>query len=256
MNLPRESRLGRLDSPIHRLDARAKLLAFVVLLLAAVSTEPELLGAFAGYGALLLAVTAAARIPLRALAARVLPLLAFVAAASALIPFLHRDPAPAGAVLEAGAIQVSRAGLLLFAGVLGKATVGIVGAVFLSATTTFPELLRALERLRAPRVLVALTGFTYRYLFVLADEAQRMLRARDARCYGGRWLWQAGVLGHMIGTLFLRAHERAERVYAAMVARGFTGDHAGPEKAPLRRADYAFVAAAVAAAILVRAGLP
>jgi cobalt/nickel transport system permease protein len=70
----------------------------------------------------------------------------------------------------------------------------------------------------------------YRYLFVLADETMRLLRARDARSArppggggGGTVLWRASVAGHMVGQLFLRSYERSDRVYNAMLARGYRG---------------------------------
>jgi cobalt/nickel transport system permease protein len=63
----------------------------------------------------------------------------------------------------------------------------------------------------------------YRYSFILIDEMHRMKRARDSRCFGGRWFWQTKVIGHMIGTLFLRSFHRGERVYMAMLSRGYHG---------------------------------
>jgi cobalt/nickel transport system permease protein len=96
----------------------------------------------------------------------------------------------------------------------------------LVATTPFPELLRATRVLHAPAVLAATMSFMYRYLFVLVNEAMRLQTAREARSAGpGRsLLWRARVLGGMIGSLFIRSYERSERIYAAMLARGFTGE--------------------------------
>jgi cobalt/nickel transport system permease protein len=68
-----------------------------------------------------------------------------------------------------------------------------------------------------------LTSFMYRYSFILIDEMHRMRRARDSRSFGGRWLWQTRVIGHMVGTLFLRSFHRGERVYLAMLSRGYHG---------------------------------
>jgi len=68
-----------------------------------------------------------------------------------------------------------------------------------------------------------LTSFMYRYSFILIDEMYRMKRARDSRCFGGRWFWQSKIIGHMIGTLFLRSFHRGERVYLAMLSRGYHG---------------------------------
>jgi cobalt/nickel transport system permease protein len=77
-----------------------------------------------------------------------------------------------------------------------------------------------------------LTSFMYRYSFILIDEMHRMKRARDSRSFGGRSFWQTQVIGHMIGTLFLRSFHRGERVYLAMLSRGYHGTM--PQTTPSR----------------------
>jgi cobalt/nickel transport system permease protein len=93
-----------------------------------------------------------------------------------------------------------------------------------------PDLMHALRHLRVPGVLVAVISFMYRYLFILADEVLRLTRAREARSAGpaqgrgcGSILWRAKVAGGKAGQLFLRSYERSERVYNAMLARGYQG---------------------------------
>ncbi len=104
-----------------------------------------------------------------------------------------------------------------------KAYISVLSIILLSSTTSFSRLLEGLERLKFPPVLVMITGFTYRYVFVIAEEVFRMKRARDSRGYGGKWIWNSRIIGEMIGTLFLRSYERGERIYTAMQARGFVG---------------------------------
>jgi cobalt/nickel transport system permease protein len=237
---------------VHDLDARAKLLALLALLLSAVTAPPESLPLFACYGVLLIALAVAAGLPLRRLFLQYIALAGVAAAAACLIPFLHRPHSGDDVLWQAGFVRVSRSGLVLFGGVFSKASIGILCALLLRETTPFPELLQGLERLRVPRVAVALIAMTYRYLFVLADEALRLRRARDSRCYGGRWLWHAKVVGQMIGSLFLRAHDRAERVYAAMLSRGFTGKLPAGSGVALRRRDYAFLGAALVVSLGLR----
>ncbi len=100
----------------------------------------------------------------------------------------------------------------------------------LTATTHFVDVLRALRAFRLPAILVAILSFAYRYLFILTEEAQRLLRARECRSAaldgkgGGSVVWRAKVTGRLVGTLFLRAFERSERVYVAMVSRGYAGE--------------------------------
>ena len=96
--------------------------------------------------------------------------------------------------------------------------------MLLVCTTPFSGLLRALERLRFPRLLLTIIAFLYRYLFLLQGEFLRLARAARSRN------WEAGPLrvrlaaaGGIVGSLFLRTYARGERVYTAMLARGYDG---------------------------------
>lgn len=127
-------------------------------------------------------------------------------------------------------IIVTDAGLVRFASILVRSWLSVQMAILLTAVTRFPDLMHALLHLRVPHILISIIGFMYRYLFVLADEATRLLRAREARSArpvagggGGSIKWRASVTGSMIGQLFLRSFERSDRVYNAMVARGYQG---------------------------------
>jgi cobalt/nickel transport system permease protein len=204
------------DSPLHRLDARTKLLGAIGFVIVVVSTPPQAWGAFAGYAILLAVGLAAARVPAGYVLARWLVVLPFLVAV-VIVPFL--GPADLY-VLRVG---ISWAGLVVVWNVAVKATLAVCAMTLLVGSTHFSDALAALDRLRLPRMLVMITALANRYVLILADEAHRMKRARDARGFGGRWLWQAGVVGRMVGTLFLRSYERGERVHAAMLARGFDG---------------------------------
>jgi cobalt/nickel transport system permease protein len=125
--------------------------------------------------------------------------------------------------------KVTEPGMIRFLSILVRSWLAVQAAILLTATTRFPDLLWALGALRFPQPLVSTIGFMYRYLFVLADEALRMIRARAARSaqVPGRARppirWHGRVAGSMVGSLFLRALARSERVYAAMLARGYDG---------------------------------
>jgi len=112
--------------------------------------------------------------------------------------------------------------------------------------------------LRVPGTLVAITAFMYRYLFTLRDEAVRLVRARAARSgalsgqrSGGRVIWRAQVSGSMVGNLFLRSYERSERVYAAMLARGYTGEMRTLDLPPLTWCAIGQGAIPVAALVVI-----
>ena len=93
--------------------------------------------------------------------------------------------------------------------------------ILLAQTTPFGEMLAVLRRARVPALLVTTIALMQRYLFVLADETERMGRARASRTFTrGRWFaWRTAAT--VVGQLFVRASERAEHVYDAMCARGW-----------------------------------
>ncbi len=249
MNLDFLDRYASLDSPVHRVDPRVKVLVVLFCLAVWVTTPAGRLLSFAAALLLLAGVAALSRLPASFLAARTLPVAGFVAVMAVLLPF--RPGAEVLLRLTAG-IAVSREGLELYLTVIAKALTSVTAVVLLSATTSFAALLQALERLRVPRTLVLIVSFAYRYLFVIAEETLRMKRARDARLFGGRWLWHSRVIGQMVGTLFLRSYERAERVYQAMVARGYHPGSRPSGRRSLGRRDAAILAIAPAVVVGVR----
>jgi cobalt/nickel transport system permease protein len=91
-----------------------------------------------------------------------------------------------------------------------------------------------------PQVMILILSFMYRYIFVLADEVMRVQRARDSRNLGGSRIHHLRTFGHMVGTLFIRSYERGERIYAAMLARGFNGQIRTLHKLKFRPADAYF----------------
>ena len=225
-----------LKSPIHRLDARLKITAALCFVVIMVSTPIQARLAFAGYALFLLSVLLLARVPARQVLKRLAGVLPFIGVVVVFLPFL-----PSGAE-----------GMAVFWNALSKSLLGALAAILLAATTPFPKLLAGLAELRTPRLLILIISFAYRYLFVLVDETQRMKRAGDSRLFAGRWLWHSAVLGRMLGTLFLRSYERGERVYMAMVARGFDGSPPRPQPAALRITDCLCVCGATCFLLALR----
>jgi cobalt/nickel transport system permease protein len=181
----------------------------------------------------------------------------------AALPLIFTRPGDPLVTFEIGPLEltVSGEGLRQFTTIALKSWISVQAALLLSFTTPFPDLVEALGRLRVPRILVAIIGFMYRYLAVLAGEAGRLNRARASRSAvvegrgGGTVAWRARVVGGMVGSLFLRSYERSERVYAAMQARGFDGEFRTMTGRSLARADWvAFAVVAGAIAIFVVAG--
>ena len=152
-------------------------------------------------------------------------LLAVVAALSRVPPgfLLGRLVILEPVVLGASALSLLQpGGLRIFATLAAKTTLCLLTMLLLASTTPFAGLLAVMRRVRVPALLVSTVALMYRYLFVLADETQRMRRARASRTYQAGRAREWGALAGMLGQLFVRSTERAERIYAAMVARGWS----------------------------------
>jgi cobalt/nickel transport system permease protein len=146
-----------------------------------------------------------------------------------------------GKTFEVFGITLYEEGLLAAAGIVAKGTLGVLGAITLSGTTTAREILRGLERLKLPSLMVNIASFTLRYINVVTDEMERMKIARAARGFEARGIKDWKILGHVLGALFIRSYERGERVHLAMLSRGFTG--AMPELARQRIEPRLLIAA-------------
>jgi cobalt/nickel transport system permease protein len=225
-------------SPVHHLDPRVKIVGLIALTVVAVTTPPGAWIAFAAYGAVLLGLVVAARLPAGYVVRRMTVEVPFLVAA-ALLPLTVPD------------------GEILGGTVASKATIGVLAMVVLSSTTPFPRLLRGFEALRAPRLLVMIVSFMWRYLHVIGDEVRRARLARMARGYDPRWLWQAGAVARHVATLFVRSFERGERVYLAMLSRGYSGGIPATLSQPLSLdvADIAFASGLAGILALIRIAL-
>jgi cobalt/nickel transport system permease protein len=104
----------------------------------------------------------------------------------------------------------------------------VLALVLLTTMTPFFDLLKGLQSLRVPRIFVSLLLFTYRYLFVISDEMQRMALARKARGArkGRHLLDREGMrtISYTAGMVFVRAYERGKRMHEALRSRGYDGE--------------------------------
>ena len=216
-------RYSDIDSLIHKLDPRTKFIAAFAFVLAVVLTPPAEWYAFALYFALISCVILLSKVPPLYVLKRSLVIIPFVLVIAIFIPFFKEGETAGSFNVWLWEVKVTYSGLLVLWNVTIKAWLSILSMVLLSATTRFADLLKGLGRLGMPTVMVMILSFMYRYIFVLVDEVIRLRRARDSRNFGGKRLWQLKTIGNMAGTLFIRSYERGERVYAAMVARGFDG---------------------------------
>ena len=236
-------------SPLHRARPQCKIAASLLFVLAVVATPRESFWAFGLYALALGAVAAVGRIPLAFLARRLvieLPFLLF----AVFLPFVGQ-----GERVEVLGVPLAVGGLWGAWNIVAKGTLGVAASAIVAATTPVAELLRGLERLRLPTLLVTIAGFMVRYADVIADEVRRMRIARISRGHDPRWIWQARAVAASAGTLFIRSYERGERVYLAMVSRGYAGSMPVLEDQGATRAQWlaALCLPAVAALVAVTA---
>jgi cobalt/nickel transport system permease protein len=209
-------------SVIHSLPSHAKIVAALLFILIAVSTPIQRWPAFIGYFLILLITVAAAKIPFTLMFKRALFAL--------LMPFFGT-----GERFEVAGLNLYREGLLAGAGIFVKGTLGVITAIILSTSTTAREILRGLERLKLPALMVQIASFMLRYVNVVNDEMERMKVARESRGFEATGIKHWKVLATAAGALFIRSYERGERVHLAMLSRGYTGilPHDEPPHIPL-----------------------
>ena len=201
-------------SPVHRAPAHLKVLALLGFMLVVVATPRQAYAVFAVEAAVLLVVVALSRVPLRYLLPRMVVEVPFVVFA-ALMPFIAHGPRT-----EVLGVSVSEPGLVAGVALLVKGTIGVLASLTLAATTEPQDLLRGLQRLRAPDLVVQIMGFMIRYLDVVTAELGRMMTALRSRGCDPRSPRHWPVLARSLGALFIRSYERGERVHLAMVSRG------------------------------------
>jgi len=234
-------------SLVHRLDARVKLVLVVAFILTAALVPTGAWPVYVLLAALAFAAELLSELGLGFYQKRALLALPFVLAA---LPVMFTIPGIPLVHLPWG-LTISQPGLTRFISVALKSWISVQMAILLASTTRFPDILMAMRPLRLPKLLVAIIGLMWRYLFVMVDEAFRMMRARQARSgagaksgrsAGGSIPWRARVTGNMAGSLFIRSLERSDRIYNAMLARGYDGEIRAMPQAEITMAGWATLA--------------
>jgi cobalt/nickel transport system permease protein len=193
------------------------------------------------------------------------PLLLATASGIALLPVLKRlvIASPFILFMAAGNLALDRTPMLVVAGVaitggmvsasviVLKTLVTLAALLSLMAVMPFHRFGMALRSLRVPEAFVTQLLLVYRYSFLLAEEAEMMQRARDLRSFGGRGKGPL-VTAKLIGSLLIRTTARAERIYMAMSARGFSAALGSRPSVSLNPGDLAAIAGATALFGLIR----
>jgi cobalt/nickel transport system permease protein len=206
------------SSWIHGIDPRLRVsgaAAFAVVV--AVSYDFKAL-----FTALMLSLFAvfSARLDFRTVAQRLFAPAVFLLLLWAVLPWSYEGET----LTTLGPLTITRPGVTLCAQISLKTICLMVAFMALVATMTVDTLGHTLNRLWLPDKMVHLLLITYRYLFVIEQEYQRLLRAMKIRNFHPRTnLHSYRSVAYLVGMLFVRASERARRVHCAMICRGFNG---------------------------------
>ena len=226
-------RYAGLDSPLHVLDARTKIIGFVGMIVAVLFVPGGRTIAFFSYFFLVAILMGISQIPLGFIVGRALVLFPFVLLAGFSIPW--KGGSPWGAL-----------GTLFM-----RSFLSLLLLILLTNTTRFADLLQGLRRLGCPRILALVLGFLYRYVFVLTEEVMRMRLARECRRVGpAPARAELRLIGSMLGTLLVRSFERAERMYQAILSRGYAGEFPVYAAPAFGWRDLAFLAGLSAVLVL------
>jgi cobalt/nickel transport system permease protein len=208
---------------LERLEPRVKLICVAVWALCIVTAPPQRWPLLVANVAILALLLATNRRLIGRFVRRLLPALPAILGICLFLPFLQ----PGEAVWEMGFLTITRPGVETAARVGSVAALCVAAVALLWAGTRRDQLLVGLRGVGLPTIFVGMLAFMLRYLDVLRPELHRLTDARAARTIGPRGPGRLGSGAHIIGALFLRAHDRAEQVADAMAARGYTGELRG-----------------------------
>ncbi|MBM4315252.1 MAG: cobalt ECF transporter T component CbiQ [Deltaproteobacteria bacterium] len=238
-DIGRLDRLSFRETFVHRLDPRVKVIATMLFLLTVISFPKYEIAALAPFFLYPMLLVTVGEIPLRFIIKKIIVVSPFVIFVGIFNPIL--DTRIAAVIFG---VSVS-AGWISFLSILLKFALTISAALLLIATTSFSGVCHALRRIGFPALFVSQLHFLYRYLFVLMEETMRIIRARDMRSFGKRGTGPR-VFARLIGILFLRTVDRAERIYYAMLSRGFAGDMPALKRSRIVWPDLAFLSVMMA----------
>ncbi|OHB55491.1 MAG: cobalt ECF transporter T component CbiQ [Planctomycetes bacterium GWF2_50_10] len=232
-------KLAYQDSPIHRLDARVKLIAILAYTVFVIAVPRYSVSILACYAVAPFAMLTVAGVSFRFIAKHLLIVSPFIAVLA--ISSIYYNRTPVQLALGPWVIDTTL-GTLQFCNILGKFFCTMAALMALVCTTRFSDLLAAMQSLKVPHILVTQLGFLYRYIFILIDRIHHIIRARSMRTLRRLgFKTELSVASAMVGSLFISTLEASGRINMAMQARGFDGTFRTARHLKTTHADYIFV---------------
>lgn len=239
--------LAGVDSVIHRIDPRAKVFAILLFIVTATSFPKYELAGLMPLFLYIVVMAELGRIPWKIL----LQYLAF-ASPFALLVGIFNPLIDERIIVQVGNIGIS-GGWISFISIILKFLATTSAALMLIASTGYVSICNALGRMGMPRILVVQFLFIFRFIFILIDEASRMSRAYTLRATSDKGV-VLHIWGSLAGHLLLRAYDRGQRLYTAMLARGFEGEIKSSKTSIWKDSDTLFIILSLAFFALIRFG--
>ncbi len=205
-------------SPLHGWDSRVKIVSITFMIYSIVSLN-DLVPAFLGL-VFSVSLILTSGISMKFIRGYMEWITLFIGFIFVLLSFT----VPGDELFSLYSLSISYQGIWMGALIALRAFSAALLTAAMLGTTGFDETLGALGKLRIPNKLIQVLMFTYRYISVLSREMHRMIRSLNARGFRKRMdVRTMSIIGNFIGMLFVRSYERSERVYEAMVSRGYRG---------------------------------
>ena len=197
---------AHIKSPLQKIPSQFKIAGLVLFIFLVVLTPIQIWWAYIIYVGMLFVLVLISRLPLTFIVKRLLVIMPFLLILLVSVPFLHKADR-----------------WMIFTRCLMRSMLCCLGIIIVFASTKFTHVLEGFKKLHVPQIIIMIISFMYRYIFVIEDEFLRMQRAFQSRNVRNKkgWFFTRS-FANMVGVLFIRAYERAERIYLAMCARGFS----------------------------------
>ena len=226
------------DSPVHRLDARVKFIAAIIFTAFVISLPRTSFAILFCYAIGPFVILVLGRIPLKFVFKHILLVSPFVLVLALSCPLYDKTPVK---IAFGPSVFQTTVGWVRCCTICGKFVVTMLALIALVSTTRFSNLLAGLGKLGVPKLLIIQLGFLYRYIFVLIDTAQHILRAKAGRTFRNLGVKQEmKIASAMLGSLFIRSIDTAERINIAMHGRGFDGNWRTISRLKISNNDYIF----------------
>lgn len=212
-------RFAHVESPLQRWDPRYKLagLGLVIISIALIKTLPAAAVAFI-LAALLLYTTS---LPFHFVSHGLMFVIVFLLPFFLIMPFSY----PGESAFYVLGLGFSWDGFRLATLIFTKAVAIVMISFSVFGSSRFDVSMYALQSLRCPTVIVQMLLFTYRYTFVFLEEMKRMMTSMRVRGFIPTTnMYTLKTYGNFVGTLLVRSFERTDRVYKAMLSKGYQGE--------------------------------